>query len=712
MNSVIEYLGSLDESELQRLLKALSPEDQRAIVTTILQTPTIDPRAADVNRKRTRWNQATAIQVPPVEDPERRERLLSNAPEWLKFYLADRFTSPFSRNHLEMIRAIEERARYGGDQAIAAPRGEGKTEITTGMVLFAILKGLVRFPVIVAATGVHAYRIFVDLKRHLEANDRLLADFPEVCWPIRELDGAPQRAAKQHVNGVKTGIEWHAKHVVFPKVPGSRYSGVAITYAGLDQAIRGLKIGGKRPDFVLIDDPETRESAESDVQIESRETIIDRDLAGLVGPGRTLARVMLCTRQNRRCISYKYTDQTQKPSWHGKCYRFVERWPDAEDLWQEYIELRKADQRSGDEHGRRAVEFYLKRREEMDKGSRVSNPNRYDATPLADGTQVEYSAIQSAYNKISDTSYEAFLSEYQNDPTDLHENEAQQLTARTVQNRMNGLPRGEAHADTIVISAGLDLGKYSCHWVIIGWLEGAIGHVLDYGVLEVPGLTAQTTEEAAEMALYKALLSWRMETMDLEIRPDIVLIDTGTFTKTAYSFIRDVGGPPFYAAKGITPWRAGVHSRKRIVGDHFFATEQTSEQLWLYHLDTDYWKLFVHERFRTPTFDESHSFMFGTLSLFAADDDRTHLSYAHHICAEERHEEFKIGRGVKRFWKQVSRNNHWLDATYLACAGARMKGIDMPIGDQQSRRVKDRPRRETGRFTTPGGQPYLVTERT
>ena len=55
-------------------------------------------------------------------------------------------------------------------------------------------------------------------------------------------------------------------------------SGAVITTRGLDSAIRGVLVGTKRPDLVIIDDPETRDSARSGVQTDLRARTIEADL--------------------------------------------------------------------------------------------------------------------------------------------------------------------------------------------------------------------------------------------------------------------------------------------------------------------------------------------------------------------------------------------------------------------------------------------------
>lgn len=136
---------------------------------------------------------------------------------------------------------------------------------------------------------------------------------------------------------------------------------------------------------------------------------------------------------------------------------------------------------------------------------------------------------------------------------------------------------------------------------------------------------------------------------------------------------------------GGTKFRGGKPSADRRVGRNWFANHLPENGLWLYSLDTDYWKEFVHQRFLTPTIDETGTIRPATLSLYNAEGDRKrHMSYGHHIVAEERREEFVAGKGLKRWWHQTNRNNHWLDATYMACAAAGMLGMTLPVGGQTS----------------------------
>lgn len=666
----------------------------------------------NIVRKRHESSEAARIEIPPCKNLARRKACLADPELFLKTYFPNVYRLEFGPHHKFMISSVIDRARHGGNQAIAAPRGCGKSELVKGLLVYLVLCELVRFPLAVAATTDLAYKLYQDFRKKFATNDLLLDDFPEICYPIRALEGAPQRAAKQHIDGKLTGIVWTGDYLRFPDVIGSPYGGVKMTYYGLDAAFRGANIDGDRPDFILIDDPETRESAKSPSQIEDREAIIDQDISGLVGQEDNLAIVVLTTVQNCYCLSYKLTDRKLKPSFNGVRFGMISRWPDNMDLWQEYISLRHAEQSGGDEHARKAVAFYIQNRDAMDTGHEMLS---YHFVPieLEDGTQLVHSAIQQAFNKISNTSLEAYKTEYQNDPSPEDAPETVGLTASKVASRLSGFLQGEFPTDTQFFTVGLDIGKYYSHWVKCAWHGNAIGHVIDYGVMETPGMATATTAKAVMAALLPALLQWRTD-INSEGKLDFALVDAGDYTDAVYEFIRQVGGTPFAASKGWDSgrFRLGKEQPDRRLFNEAYAHKLSEEKLWLYNVNTEYWKQWVHERFNTATFNESEMFNDGSLSLFSAPGDRKrHLSFSHHIVAEERREIFVPGKGLTRKWVTLSKNNHYLDATALACAAAGCLGVRIiprTSIPQPAAQPQQKPRAP---IVNPYGQPFLATER-
>jgi hypothetical protein len=124
-----------------------------------------------------------------------------------------------------------------------------------------------------------------DIKTQLEGAGPLADDFPEVCYPIKCLERLTARCRGQTCGGAATRIEWTSDTIVLPTIPGSPASGFRVTAAGITGAIRGLKFTRAdgsmvRPSFVLIDDPQTNESAKSIMQTGDRIDITDSFVCG------------------------------------------------------------------------------------------------------------------------------------------------------------------------------------------------------------------------------------------------------------------------------------------------------------------------------------------------------------------------------------------------------------------------------------------------
>jgi hypothetical protein len=139
-----------------------------------------------------------------------------------------------------------------------------------------------RVVVLIGADEAHAIGILESVKLELETNDLLLADFPAVCAPIRALDGIANRCKGQLYQGQRTHIGWNDKEIVLPTIPGAASSGVRVR--GITGRIRGMKRKDRRPDLVVIDDPQTDESAASPEQSCKRLRVLMGAILGLAGP--------------------------------------------------------------------------------------------------------------------------------------------------------------------------------------------------------------------------------------------------------------------------------------------------------------------------------------------------------------------------------------------------------------------------------------------
>ncbi len=681
-------------------LKALAADLRKRLRQVDQLTGRSSERDRDTRRKRELRAASKEVQVPACEDPERRTLLESDDTEWLRYYFADLFWYPFTTQQLEMIEAIRNAILYGGDQSLAASRGEGKTKIFERMLLKYTLSGVVKFSVLFAATGSAAQDSLQSIMGEIETNERLRADYPEVCVPVLALENTPNRAhyqlvtGKRHDNGepyqaVSSRFSWCGQEIVLPRVPGSPSSNAIIATRGLDAAVRGLNKRNRRVDVAGIDDPDTEESVNSEEQAKKLEKRIDRAIAGLGGQQRSVARVMLTTIQNRTCISYKFTDPAQKPTWKGKRFRFLITRPERSDLWEEYVQLRQAHPE--DEFGRIAHAFYLEHREAMDSAAEVANLNRFDGQTLPDGTQLEVSALQRYFNEVARIGPEAVAGEYDNDPPEEAGPVESGITPSRIQRQLSGYDRKIVPPGCTVLDRGVDVRKTALHWVVRAWQSNGTCYVIDYGVHEVLG-TKYGSDEGFDLAIKRGILQFLDDAKQTEYvcaeggeikAVDITLIDA-RWQKPAVVAACEEAGLGVYPVMGFGSSggcvKASFHpaqkSTERVkVGDGWKMVR--TGRTWLVEADTDRWKRFEHDRCMTAPGKPGCAYLFGTPGDPGGrlnHDEKSHHSYAHHICNEIEIEEPYKG-SVRRRWKERSENTHWLDASYYTNVGANIKGI-------------------------------------
>jgi hypothetical protein len=664
---------------------------------------TVSERSADVQRRRRTREKNRTVAIPPCEDRRRRKRLEADDPAWLRWYFAPEsetrnpFTYDFTEQQMIFIEAIATAIRFGGDQAIAATRGEGKTTYFERMVLKYVFCGMLSFPVLFAATGTAAENSIETIKSEIESNVRLLADYPEVCVPVLALENTPNRAhyqivvGKRHDNGKKfdptpSRFSWCGSEIILPNVPGSPAAQAIIATRGLDSAVRGLKKRGRRPDLAGIDDPDTEETARSEDQAKKLEQRIDRAIAGLGGQTRRVARVMLTTLQNRICVSYKYTDPAQKPSWKGKRFRFLIKPPDRSDLWEEFVHLKRQDWQQETDH---AHEFYLTNRRKMDAGAKVANPNRFNS-------DIEASALEFYYSEVARIGPEAVATELDNDPPEEAGPVESGITPHRIQRQLNGFERRVIPPGCSKLTCGIDVRKVALHWNVRAWRDDGTGYTIDYGVHEVLG-TTYGSDEGLDVAIKRSILAFLDELRGHnyhdadggEIRSiDRTLIDAGWRTEAVYSACLEagLGVQPvmgFGKSNGCTQANFTDIQRRtpdKKPGDGWFLSKKG--RIWLVCADADRWKAWEHDRWMTAVGKPGCMTLFGTGGEPGgrlSDDEKAHHAYARHICNEVEVEEPVKGR-IKRYWKAKSDNTHWLDASYYSDVAANMEGIKLLHG--------------------------------
>ena len=319
--------------------------------------------------------------------------------------------------------------------------------------------------------------IFNSIKMAFETNDLLAQDFPEVCYPVAALEGIANRCAGQLCQGMNTHIRW-TDTLVFPTVPGSEIAGNAITTTSITGRIRGISLAtadGRsiRPDFVIIDDPQTFESARSLSQVSQRLSIIQGDICGLSGPGTKITAVMPCTVIRPNDLADQLLDRREHPEWHGRRYGLLDGFPEHLPLWQRYWEIRSREMRNDDRLHEESNRFYALNRTQMDEGAEATWQENFDAD--------EVSAVQHAMD-IYFQNKSAFCAEYQNDPQAADLGGEEQLTEEDVLSCMDGLPRGFVPSDTARLTMAVDVQANVLYWLVLATSQDFTARVVDYGV--------------------------------------------------------------------------------------------------------------------------------------------------------------------------------------------------------------------------------------
>jgi hypothetical protein len=563
--------------------------------------------------------------IPPVRDVRRRNACLDDFRLFCESYFPQRFTMAWSADHLRCLSLIQAAGVEGGQFAFAMPRGSGKTSLCECAALWAVLYGHRSFVVMMGATEGAAVELLASVKAEIEGNDLLAADFPEVCHPVRMLEGQTKRAIGQVVDGARTRILWKEDKVILPTVRGSASSGVVLMTTGITGRIRGMKhttADGtvRRPDLVIIDDPSTDESAASPTQNAKRERLLSGAVLGLAGPRVKISAIMPCTVIAPDDMADRILNRDTHPEWNGERTKMIYAFPTNQGLWDEYAEVRANSMREGRGLAD-ATAFYRANRPAMDEGAKVAWPERFNPDEL--------SAVQHAMNrKLAD--HRAFMAECQNDPEkgDLGAG-AKELNATAVAGRLSGLERYAVPKDAAFLTAFVDVGIYLHWYAVVAWNERFGGSVVDYGCWPRQSRTMFAAADArptlkdyyagpgkADLThpqlVYAGLKDLTAEILGRvyyrenggEVAIDRCLIDSGKETKAVEQFVRQSPHRHLlYASKGVarTKTAAGVMGWKVRPGER----------------RGHYWRLTVGETGRVVQFDTDHwkSFLFGRLTV-------------------------------------------------------------------------------------------------
>lgn len=249
--------------------------------------------------------------------------------------------------------------------AIAAPRGEAKSTLVSQLfVLWCLVTGRKKYPVIVMDSIDQAYPMLEAIKAELEFNPRLSMDFPEVSGQ---------------------GRVWQSGTIV-------TRNDAKVQVAGSGKKLRGLRHGPHRPDLCVLDDIENDEQVRSPEQRDKLQQWLTKTVLPLGGAGAKFDVVYIGTILHYDSVLSR---TLANPMWTSARFKALLQWPDNTSLWDQWEEaLRNQGEPA-------ANAFYTAHEADMLEGSVVSWAARSLLTLM----------------KIrARDGHATFDSEYQNDP--------------------------------------------------------------------------------------------------------------------------------------------------------------------------------------------------------------------------------------------------------------------------------------------------------
>lgn len=674
-------------------------------------------RAAQRNRDQTKAAQ-DIFPIPQVVNWKRRKACERNLKLFCETYFPDAFYLGWSPDHLRVIAKIEKAVLTGGLLAIAMPRGSGKTTLTRAGALWAILYGHRPFVCMIGGSRENSRELLTPIKMMILEDDLLLADFPEAVYPLRRLENSSKRQAQQHIGGTLTHVRWDPSRIVFPHIKtehlpmallkagmkASPSAGSVISATSLDSHIRGQQHTRPdrrviRPSLVLLDDPQTRESARSADQTEKAIRLINGDVLGLAGPGQTISALLTCTVCYEGDLADTLLSPDKSPEWAGERTRLVYSWPTNQELWDKYAEIRRT------RGPKSATDFYRRNRRAMDAGSSVAWEARFDKE------KGEISAIQHAHNLRLRMGGETFSAEYQNEPM-VEQLDDQVLAADQVSKKVNGLKRGEPPQQATRVTAFVDLHDKLHYYCICAWDEEfASMAVIDYGAFPDPRRSAFTLDDTTKTlqraypgkgpdgAIHAGLEELLKSLIDRQfkrvgggvLKISRIFVDGGYKPDIVAAVQRVVNSPAITMSRGRgirasqRPMAAYLRKPGERHGEHWYAPSVRGTAQYPYvMMDVNYWKSFVHRALLTAPGDA------GCMTLWGA-AATNHALFAQHVARSERWVEVTGPHGKVREWSMLPGrpDNHWLDCLTGCAAAAAYEGVATPgAGAGQARRRK------------------------
>lgn len=249
------------------------------------------------------------------------------------------------------------------------------------------------------------------------------------------------------------------------------------------------------------------------------------------------------------------------------------------------------------------------------------------------------------------------------------------LDADTIRRRQSEWARGVVPDDCIALTVGCDTGKWKFHYVVFALLRGGRSHIVEYGVIDTDA--DHLSEHRSALLALRELddickTGWAVESGGTR-SPDCVFVDSKyeEHRLAVYEWSRrhnDQRHQPYLGRGSTQMIKSYTHptaltDKIRVIGRAWYMATERKERVKRIHISADHWKSWIHDRL--SVLDGSDD----SMTLYRAPRNE-HITFSKHLVAEKRKEDFTPSRGRFVTWETVSRQNHYFDACYSACAAA------------------------------------------
>jgi hypothetical protein len=426
-------------------------------------------RENERNKEKSRGSREIG-ELPPVKDPARRAAAEKSLQLWCDTYLKSWFFYGWSPDLAELAAELQRVLESGGQLPCCMPRGGGKSTVGKAATIYGILRGLINFGVLIGAIKKLGVSLLADVKTQLLTNDKLLEDYPEVCVAVRKVGNIANRCNGLTYLGEPTGMEWGKDRIILPKIPGSRASEAIIAASGLDGAIRGLNVNGRRPDWAFADDPQTKKSAKNPDRVRERIELIEADVRGLSGPDKVMKIYLAMTVICQGDAADQLLDPELHPDFQGKRYKLLYAFPTNMELWQEYRKIQERRLIAGSKV-REETKFYLKHRAKMDAGGVIAWEDRKPGCESA----LQYAMDLYFQNETT------FNAEYQNQPGRADGSDIEELDTKALRFRLSGRPQFVVPNFATTLVGHIDVMHNFLYWGALACDRRLSGDLVGHG---------------------------------------------------------------------------------------------------------------------------------------------------------------------------------------------------------------------------------------